>query len=210
MPKKKEIQEEKAITTMMHPTAEEKRKRMNVIKEEFTRRVVKCGSSGHIGVGSKWVNKMERFCSNCGSKTTYVTPKTNYTKWHKMNNGFWCHKCYTKTKMAENRITGKWHIKKETKEQIKNRNARRFRFLERNPYLKENPRKGVCQFCNKKVGDEYINCFGKIAIINKPHIHHINYHDTDILKDTIELCVSCHIKETNKKIKEIKKYESDL
>ena len=40
------------------------------------------------------------------------------------------------------------------------------------------PRKGICQQCGKT------NC--------KTDLHHIKYHDSDTLKDTVELCVSCH------------------
>lgn len=41
----------------MHPTAEQRKELKNVSKEEFTRYVRKCGSSGHIGVSKHWVNK---------------------------------------------------------------------------------------------------------------------------------------------------------
>jgi hypothetical protein len=63
-------------------------------------------------------------------------------------------------------------------------------------FLKENPRKGICQKCHRKVGDDYVNCFCQIAIVKETHIHHIGeYNPNDPLKDTIELCASCHRKE---------------
>jgi len=43
-----------------------------------------------------------------------------------------------------------------------------------------NPRTGVCSECGRT------NC--------KTDIHHIQYHDYDPLRDTIELCVGCHNK----------------
>jgi hypothetical protein len=46
--------------------------------------------------------------------------------------------------------------------------------------LKDNPRTGVCSLCRKQ---------------GKTHLHHINYHENDPLKDTVELCISCHNKE---------------
>jgi len=47
--------------------------------------------------------------------------------------------------------------------------------------LKENPRTGYCSICNWE---------------GLTHIHHFaEYHDDDPLKDTIELCPSCHAKQ---------------
>ena len=48
-------------------------------------------------------------------------------------------------------------------------------------HLKENPRKGICQSCGKQTVTD---------------IHHIQYHDDEPLKDTLELCPSCHCKES--------------
>jgi hypothetical protein len=47
------------------------------------------------------------------------------------------------------------------------------------------PRKGICSDCG--IRDEHT------------HLHHINYHDDDPLKDTIELCRFCHAKQHRKK-----------
>jgi hypothetical protein len=63
--------------------------------------------------------------------------------------------------------------------------------------MKEKPRKGKCEWCGKRVGDMY---FGgkrrnKLMILEYTQIHHIVYHDDDPLKDTVELCSSCHTKE---------------
>lgn len=42
-------------------------------------------------------------------------------------------------------------------------------------------RTGICSLCGKK---------------GKTHIHHIEYHDDDPKKDTIEVCPACHFKES--------------
>ena len=102
----------------------------------------------------------------------------------------------------------------KTKEQNKIYNARRKkgfnekynlihhpkRILLKNLRLKldNNPRKGQCEKCGLKIGDEYINYYGKKTTIKTTNIHHINYHENDPLKDTIELCVPCHNKQRKK------------
>jgi len=53
-----------------------------------------------------------------------------------------------------------------------------FRYKNKKIHLKENPRTGVCYFCNKQN--------------TLTHIHHIKYDDNDPLANTIELCRSCH------------------
>lgn len=52
--------------------------------------------------------------------------------------------------------------------------------------------KKVCIICGKKPSDEYINYKGEKGIIELTHLHHIEYHEDDPLKDAIEICVSCH------------------
>jgi hypothetical protein len=54
-------------------------------------------------------------------------------------------------------------------------------FKHKTIYLQSNPRDGICSQC------------GKTGIT---HIHHTEYHDDDPLRDTIELCRSCHAYET--------------
>jgi len=65
-------------------------------------------------------------------------------------------------------------------------NPRRLNYKGKQIYLKENPRTGICSSCGKGVGEG----------IKKTSIHHIQYHDDNPLKDTIELCSGCHRKET--------------
>ncbi len=55
-------------------------------------------------------------------------------------------------------------------------------------HLKKAPRSGICQNCNRSVSR---------GEINETHMHHYaEYHDDDPLRDTLELCESCHLKES--------------
>jgi hypothetical protein len=118
----------------------------------------------------------QRVCSNCGShKTTLRMNGGGYPTytWSKdRKGGFWCSKCYQK-------IT-------RDPEKVRARNRRQIFFKDRVIYLSKNPRTGVCSLCGNKVGKE----------IKKTDMHHIEYHDDDPLKDTIELCAACHMKES--------------
>lgn len=120
-----------------------------------------------------------RVCSNCNSKNTQIL-KNGIPNWRKHENKYLCHRCY-------NRLISNPKL-----------NPRRINFKGKIIYLKENPRTGKCAFCLKSRGDEYVNRFGEIAIIRKTDLHHLEYHDGDPLKDTVELCVSCHMKESRR------------
>ena len=148
-----------------------------------------------------------RICANCGGATTYLHRIRGYEVWHIRNNQFWCHKCFNKTRMKEMLQKGIYKHKKYTKEEMRERNARRIRFQNKYPHLKINPRKYQCSICCNKIGDEYINCKGEIAKTKKIDLHHITYHDNDFLKDTIEMCASCHTKESRRMLKEKRKIE---
>ena len=65
---------------------------------------------------------------------------------------------------------------------INNPKRIRLQFKGKTLLLKENPRKGICSKCGKKT---------------RTHIHHFaEYHENNPLKDTIELCSSCHAYES--------------
>lgn len=68
----------------------------------------------------------------------------------------------------------------DNKESMLQKAKMKIRFKDKTIRLKENPRTGICYFCNKQ------NCI--------THIHHLEYDDKDPLKYTIELCRSCHSK----------------
>jgi hypothetical protein len=63
------------------------------------------------------------------------------------------------------------------------------KFKDKVIHIEKNPRTGVCSLCGNKVGEG----------IKRTGMHHIEYHDRNPLKDTVELCGSCHIKESMKK-----------
>lgn len=128
-----------------------------------------------------------RRCTNCGSDKTY-TRKRGWASWNRHDGKWYCHTCWS-------RLFAKKYPEAIKKQSAKN-NPRLMKFRDKQIYLKENPRKGECSFCKKKVGDEYINCYGNSAILKRTGMHHLEYHNDDPLKDTVELCVPCHMKES--------------
>ena len=124
-----------------------------------------CSICGHQTYKKQWYShKCNWYCKKCENKL-FINPK-----WHPITNP---------------KIHEKWHPVYNPKDIL---------YKGKSIHLKENPRKGICSLCKKSKGDEYINCFGQVAIIKKTAMHHTEYHDDDPLKDTIELCVSCHMK----------------
>jgi hypothetical protein len=122
----------------------------------------------------------KRFCSNCGSDKTRMD--RNHPRWLRYNDGYLCAKC-------QDRLIYNPRRSKETIKKYNDRNNLKILvFKGKRILLKENPRKGVCTRCGAIKG---INC--KIT-----NMHHIRYHDDDILKDTVELCASCHSKESER------------
>ena len=101
-----------------------------------------------------------------------------------------CYGCGSETTYIDKRNATLWYTNERTSMVICNRCYNRIFLNPRriNPRgkkhmsLKENPRKGICCKCGKVGG--------------KTDMHHTQYHDDDILKDTIELCASCHAKLT--------------
>ena len=114
-------------------------------------------------------NKLnQRRCSNCDSDHSLLS--------------------YTKTGYPYQRWTkdgkGGWYCNRCYLKLVYRPKWTRFGFRDKEVYVREefNPRTGKCSNCGKT---------GK-----RTHMHHIKYHEDDLLKDTIELCVSCHAKET--------------
>lgn len=67
--------------------------------------------------------------------------------------------------------------------------ARRIKFKGKGVYVDTPPRIGICNFC-RAVVDEINTQTGKLC--NGTDMAHIQYHQDDPLKDTIELCDRCH------------------
>jgi len=114
----------------------------------------------------------QRLCCNCGNKTIVTTTGKGYPhqRWYKDGKGgFWCNSCYHK-------IT-------DDPEVVKIRNSSRIKYRDKIIHIGYNPRTGVCSLCGR---------------VGRTNIHHLQYHEEDPLKDTIEVCPSCHMKETMK------------
>ena len=115
-----------------------------------------------------------RICFNCGSDKTYVR-KDGIEHWYNRNDNWYCNKCYMK--LIDN---PKWHpITNPMWNSITN--PKHLVFKGKTIQLKERVLTGVCSLCG--------------TADRKTNMHHIKYHDNDPLKDTIELCQSCHVKE---------------
>ena len=126
--------------------------------------------------------KKYRICQACNSDLTYIAKPKNkrpYESWHKYNDGWLCQQCY-------DNLIG---------------NPKRIRFIPTGKQirLEENPRKGTCTLCGKKVGDKYLNKLGKIRTILTTHMHHEKYDHEHPELYTVELCPSCHAKISSKK-----------
>ena len=99
---------------------------------------------------------------------------------------------------------------KVTPEQRKKYNAKNtpklLCYASKQHLLTFNPRKGECEWCGKKKGDEYIDHDGKLAKVKVTNKHHIEYIPIFIWFATVELCKSCHVRETER----LKKIEGGL
>jgi hypothetical protein len=126
--------------------------------------------NGHFFKG-KSKTPSDRRCIKCGSDKTYSRIHNGYRNFHwRKHNGLWyCSKCDNKYFM--NPITHKIHSPK------------RIVFKGKRLQLKHNPRTGQCTDCHRRIGEG----------IKRTAMHHIEYHEDDPLKDTVELCVGCHM-----------------
>ena len=126
--------------------------------------------------------KVERICSNCDSSVTNTqtyklkdgTLKVSPRWYTNPKGGYLCHKC---------RATLIDHIK-WNKIHSSVYNTRRFLFRDKQFRANKNPRIGVCNWCRAVCP---FDC-------KKTDLHHVTYHEEDPLKDTIEICNSCHKK----------------
>lgn len=122
--------------------------------------------------------KLPRLCSECKSDKTCLRDG-KYPRWYRYKDDWLCQKCYNKF------ISYPVYAKKLRKKGNLIHNPRRLLFKNKRVLLKENPRIGFCLLCSNNIHD---------GTCSKTNIHHENYHDDDPLKDTIELCTSCHNK----------------
>ena len=107
-----------------------------------------------------------RFCFVCNISKS--VDNRGYSNWRRQDHEWFCKRCHTKYFHNPFRDHSLW-------------NRRKLIYKGNQIYVKENPRKGICLYCGKKA--------------KRTETHHFEYHDDDPLKDTIELCGSCHRKE---------------
>jgi hypothetical protein len=109
-------------------------------------------------------------CAACDSTETYMSGKGR-PLWCIHDGYRMCRKCYRKYvyNPVYNPIYNKiYHVKS-------------IMFKDKRINVGVNPRTGKCSWCD---------------FVGITQIHHKEYHDDDPLKDTIELCPSCHMKES--------------
>jgi len=121
----------------------------------------------------------QRICDWCGNTKTYIN-KRGVPEWRNIDDKPWCLRCYDRIFSHPTRNP------KRTKEQLRKSNEKRIKFKDKIMYLSENPRIGVCNGCRAVVP---FDC-------PKTDMHHEEYDELDILKNTIELCTNCHNNET--------------
>lgn len=138
-----------------------------------------------------------RKCLNCNSTSTSIGKQKSgklYAHWYRHEDGWICKKC--RNKLIDNPVNNpRWNkISHEKWNPIYA--PRILDFKGKAIIMKEAVRTGTCFLCKKKIGDEFVNCDGVKDRIKITNIHHIEYHENDPLKDTVELCASCHAKES--------------
>jgi hypothetical protein len=126
--------------------------------------------------------KVKRVCSECKSDATDIhkygkrkdgSPNLLYPHWFRDGKGgWWCKSCYLK--FYHRKLGSDFSYKGKM---LWDKEHRRLR-------------SGVCAFCGAKKGDINPNN-GRPILTARAHIQ---YHDDDPPKDTIELCFTCHRK----------------
>lgn len=133
--------------------------------------------------------KDKRVCRVCDLDTTWTRIAKNgaiYAQWHSDGFGsYLCNRCY-------NRLIGSRDYRRRHPEKVRMTNKRWFdrtiMYKGKSVAVKENPRKGICSLCGKSIATKEIRI---------THMHHYGeYIDSDPLANTIELCNSCHGKES--------------
>lgn len=134
------------------------------------------------------INK--RICYCCGSSKTWISKK-GYENWFVNRQAkevmqILCCKCYLRLFIQPkwNPINNPVYGPKRSKLARKREGQRRLSYKGKLVYLNIRPRTGICSSCGKSVHR---------GEIKRTHMHHIQYHDDDVLKDTQELCAACHL-----------------
>lgn len=138
------------------------------------------------------------YFNECFRKEEYTGRWKEY--WHRYKDGYICQKHYASLIGNPNKPKGYWKKYKQDPIKKKEHGRRAVRFFDTKIFMKTNPRKGICIWCGRKNGDEFINAKGKPSKI-KTQLHHIEYYIIFKWFATIEICNSCHYKETLRLIK---------
>lgn len=136
-----------------------------------------------------------RVCFNCNKSKTYIQ-EGKYERWYKHEGHWVCFKCWYKLVYFPK--MGRTNYKKYYPQRLKSQSNRKLLFRDKVIILPIKIKTGQCEWCKKKIGELFINSRGKEATIKNTNIHHVEYHEDDPLKDTVELCVSCHSKESSR------------
>lgn len=135
-------------------------------------------------------------CYSCGIDKS-IEKKTGYSHWlynHDIDNNVLCMNCnarlitYPKRdrQKMNNYYLPRWRA--QNPNYMKEYTKKRLNYKGRLITLKTRIKIGVCNTCNKTVESGQIN-------FTTLH-HYAEYHDNNPVKDTIELCPSCHGKES--------------
>lgn len=138
--------------------------------------------SGHNNRGKKVFAKGERVCSIDPKHTTTLNELGN-EHWYHFNDKYLCYSCAHKIIYQP---------------KYKDKDRKRIRFKNTRPRVKVEYKTGKCDSCSKNVGDTYINKKGEEKMIKSMHTHHKEYHEANVLKDTVQLCPQCHAIESAK------------
>lgn len=141
---------------------------------------------GHGNKGKKVFSKGERICLIDPTHETALNELGN-EHWFRYKEGYVCSRCAMKLIYYQ---------------KYKHKDRKRIRFKNSRPKVEGEYKTGKCDLCGKKIGDSYVTKKGKTGIIKSMHTHHFEYHDDDILKDTIQICPQCHGRESARLRKE--------
>src|SRR5215510_512918 len=113
----------------------------------------------------------KRICYGCNSTYTHINID-GFEHWflNLPTDLLLCQKCYYK--YVVNPRSSRFY------------STKRILFRDKQIYLKDKPRIGKCSKCNRMIGQD----------VKRTSMHHRKYHNENILKDTEELCQSCHSK----------------
>ena len=146
------------------------------------------------------VQQIERRCTffyECQKSEVYNDIKWN-EHWRKFNDKFICSKHYSRLISNPKRVYEDRKEKQREYNKIHNPitnpiySKRDLTYKDRRIQLKENPRKGYCTWCSNNIHDKSCKRTG---------MHHIVYVPIFVWFATIELCASCHSKETQRLLK---------